>query len=114
MYTSDFRLEPYVAIAQTPLEDLRSNTEVEHIVPISIRHIFDQPFLEGTPFTYQGQSLVSPHFRPTQLLKKPFFTKVTYGGTAIVLYELLQQIAIITDQKLPPIKVVDWPKDLSS
>ena len=114
LYTSDFRLEPYVALAQTPLQDLRSNTEVEHIVPISIRHIFEQPFLEGTPFTYQGQSLVSPHFRPSHLLQNPFFTQITYGGTAIVLYELLQQIAIITDQKLPLIKSVDWPKDLSS
>ena len=114
LYTSDFRLEPYVAIAKTPVKDLRSNSEVQHIVPISIRHIFTQPFLEGTPFTYQGKSLVSPHFRPSQLLPKPFFSKITYGGTAIVLFELLQQIAIVTNQELPPLKVVNWPKDFSS
>ena len=112
LYTSDFRLEPFVAIAKTPIAQLHCNEEVQHILPISLRHIFEQPYLEGTSFTYQGQNLLSPHFQSHHLMQDPPTKQVTYGGTAIVLYELLQQISLIIDRNIPTIKEVQWPKDL--
>ena len=112
LYTSEFRLEPFVAIAQTPLSQLHSNEEVQHILPISLRYIFQQPYLEGTSFTYRDQHLISPHFQSHHLMKNPPTKQCTYGGTAIVLHELLQQIAIVVNQKLPDIKEVQWPRTL--
>ena len=112
LYTSDFRLEPFVAIAETPVEKLQANEEVEHILPVSLRHIFQQPYLEGTSFEYQGKTLISPHFRPQHLMLNPPTTQRTYGGTAIVLYELLQQISVIMAQEIPEIKEVSWPREI--
>ena len=114
LYTSDFRLEPFVAIANTPLDQLQANEEVEHILHVSLKHILERPFLEGTPFSYQGKTLVSPHFKPHHLQKKPPTNQLTYGGTAIVLYELLEQISIITNTKIPEIRQIDWPRQIIS
>ena len=101
LYTSDFRLEPFVAevpreTALTPCPD-----EVASILRLSVRETFERETLHGIPWEHEGTRYVSPIFELPQTAGEP---ALVYGGTAHALYELLQVLAPLLGAPLPPLK----------
>lgn len=98
LYTSDFRLEPYVAeIRDTEL--IPHPGEVERVIELSIRELLDLPFIHGAPWTQEGQTTLSPIFEVPQQ-----DGLLVYGGTAYVLLELLMVLAPLLDRTVPELR----------
>ncbi len=96
LYTSDYRLEPYVAHIPRHAELTPCPNEVSAIVDVSIRETLALKYLHGIPWTHDGQDFVSPIFEHE--------TKPIFGGTAYALYELLQVIAPLFCLEVPPLQ----------
>jgi 8-oxo-dGTP pyrophosphatase MutT (NUDIX family) len=107
LYTSDFRLEPFVAeVGDTAL---RANPgEVKRVLEVPLASILSAPFLHGAPWVQDGQTILSPLFEVDGAL--------VYGGTAYVLYELLTIVAPLTGRPVPPLRAgkYTWPDILAS
>lgn len=102
LYTSDFRLEPYVA--EVGDGGLHPNPgEVRRILEVPIAPLLDAPYLHGAPWVQDGQTVLSPLFEVDGAL--------VYGGTAYVLYELLTVLAPLVDRPVPPLEAgkYTWP-----
>jgi 8-oxo-dGTP pyrophosphatase MutT (NUDIX family) len=92
LYTSDFRLVPFVAaIPALPLRP--AATEVAAVLRLPLLAVLDQPTIEGIPFVWNGFELLSPVFFPEGL---PMF-----GATAHTFYELLAVVAGVLDRRVP-------------
>lgn len=107
IYTSDFRLEPFVAAVDA--ERLRPNEgEVARILRLTIDGLLDREFLEAIPWSDKGQEHLSPIFEVGE--------KLVFGGTAYVLYELLVVLAPLFGRALPPLRGgrYDWSDVLGS
>ena len=103
LYTSDYRLEPFVGVAEP--QNLQANpTEVETIIPISLLHALQLSHIDGIPFQLAGEQHLSPIFDLHRLMSQPPTITPIYGGTAHVLYELLQLIATSLGQQTPPLR----------
>lgn len=95
LYTSDWRLVPFVAaVPDAPL--IPSPGEVARVFRLSIRDWLDRPHIDGIPYTLSGLTSHSPIFDLDGL--------PMYGGTAHTFYELLQVLAPLMDRELPPFK----------
>lgn len=93
VYTSEYRLEPFVG--EVPDGPFRPNPdEVAELLPIELAAILAQPHLDAIPWEQDGQTLLSPVFTLGE--------HVMYGGTAHVLYELLTVVAAAAGVPLPP------------
>lgn len=95
LYTSDFRLEPYVA----EVRDARlvpHPGEVERVLELSVAGLFDLPFIHGAPWEQEGQRTLSPIFEADGAL--------VYGGTAYVLLELLTVLAPLLGRRVPELR----------
>jgi len=96
LYTSDYRLLPWVMLVQP--QPLRPQPdEVAKILSVSVLDVLKQPHWDGIPFEWQGEVHLSPVFDLGE-------TKMLYGGTAHVFYELLSVIAPVLDCSLPPLQ----------
>lgn len=85
VYTSDFRLEPFVGEVAAA-EPMRPDPgEVEEVLPIDLGEILAGGVLEGIAALHEGEWLLLPIFRPGG--------HVMYGATALVLWELLGVLA---------------------
>lgn len=95
LYTSDFRLEPFVAdIRDAPLTP--SPAEVTRILEVSIPEELSRPFLHGVAWSHEDTTVLAPVFEIQGAL--------VYGGTAYVLYELLGIIAAIIGRNMPELR----------
>jgi len=102
LYTSDWRLVPYVAaVPEGPLTP--SPVEVARVFRMSLIDWLDRPYLDGIPYTMMGLSSHSPVF---DLDGVPM-----YGGTAHTFYELLQIVAPLLGREVPPFRAgrFNWP-----
>ncbi len=96
VYTSDFRLEPYVA-AVDPRHELRPRPdEVAQVLRLELFEVLDQVALEGIPFAIGGLEILSPVFRPEG--------RLMFGATAHTFYELLLVVAELVGRPVPPIE----------
>jgi len=95
LYTSDFRLEPYVAVV--PDGPLNPNpAEVAAVLRVSLLHILQQPQIDAIPTeAWKDKKLLSPIFTVEGYQM--------YGGTAFVFYELLTVVAPIFGLPIPPL-----------
>lgn len=94
VYTSDFRLVPFVAaIASGPLRPAAG--EVAAVLRLPLLEVLDQRAIEGIPFAWNGVEFLSPLFFPDG---HPMF-----GATAHTFYELLAVVAPLLGRDLPPI-----------
>ncbi|MFW6051057.1 MAG: NUDIX hydrolase [Myxococcota bacterium] len=95
LYTSDFRLVPYVA-------DVRDEVfvpepgEVERVYELSIPRLLDLPHIHGAPWTHDGEVTLSPIFELDDGL--------IYGGTAYALLELLVVLAPLMGRTVPELR----------
>lgn len=93
VYTSEHRLEPFVAeVRDGPL---RVNPgEVAEVLAIDLAALLTAPYLDAIPWDQDGLRLLSPVFTLGE--------HVMYGGTAHVLFELLSVVASAAGVELPP------------
>jgi len=103
LYTSDWRLVPFVAaVPEAPLTP--SPGEVARVFRMSLIDWLDRPHLDGIPYTMMGLSSHSPIFALDGV--------VMYGGTAHTFYELLQLLAPLLGREVPPFVAgrFSWPE----
>lgn len=96
LYTSDFRLEPFVAVVARDAVLVASPDEVARVLVLSVREVLDRSHLAGIPWTHGGREHLSPVFE--------LDGKLVYGGTAHALHELLTIVAQAADRSMPPIR----------
>ena len=104
LYTSDYRLEPFVAWVDPSETPIASPDEVAEILPISLLRIFERPFIHGVPFRFRGRESLSPLFQPQHFSQEIKTDRWIFGGTAYVLYELLQILSQTLRRPLPSIR----------
>lgn len=93
LFTSDYRLVPTVAaIEPGPL--VPEPGEVAEVLRLSLTAVLEGPALDGVPWTYEGETGISPVFE--------LGGHVMYGATAHTLHELLQVVAAAAGMALPP------------
>lgn len=102
LYTSDFRLEPFVARVPEGAELVPEPGEVASIVRLSIAETLASGSLHAIPWEHEGERYLSPVFELAD--------KLVYGGTAHALHELLQVVAPLVGTPLPPMTPgrYDW------
>ncbi len=101
LYTSDFRLEPFVAWCSEPLSGLRpSPDEVASLVPVSMFALAERSFVHGVTWSRDGIAHLSPIFEAPEGSAQPLI----FGGTAYALYELLGVVAKLRGRDVPPLK----------
>lgn len=96
LYTSDFRLEPFVAAVPADAALAPCPDEVASILRLSVGETLSRATLHGIPWEHEGQRHLSPIFELGDHL--------VYGGTAHALYELLQIVAKVTGVLPPPME----------
>jgi 8-oxo-dGTP pyrophosphatase MutT (NUDIX family) len=94
VFTSDFRLEPFVAAV--PDGALTPNAgEVEQVLYLGLREVLDAPEIAAVPYTLEGSDELSPVFYPGG--------HVMYGATAHAFLELVQVVAPLLGRAVPPL-----------
>jgi len=102
VFTSDFRLHPYVGVVHDT--ELRPEpAEVAEVVRFDVLEWVQPGRIEGIPYAFKEASGVSPVFR--------FGSAMVFGATAHSLVEFLEIVApLLTGAPLPPPRVggIDW------
>jgi len=92
LFSSDFRIEPFVA--QIPDESFEPNpSEVAEVLKFDLGALFSSGSVEGLPYRWQGEMRLSPIFRHGDL--------VMYGATALAYWELVQVLAPVFGAEVP-------------
>ena len=102
LYTSPYRIHPFLAIFPEGTSINANPNEVEEVLSIPILSVLTLPFLDGTPFEFHGKKYLSPIFLPKKVgipIEQPIF-----GGTAHALYEAVSIIASALDIAVPPLQ----------
>lgn len=102
LYTSEFRLHPFLALFPQDTPIVPNPSEVADVLPVSIRAILNLSFLDGTEFEFEGKTYISPIFIPSKVgvpIEQPI-----YGGTAHVLHEVIVLIGQALNMIVPPLK----------
>lgn len=94
VFTSDFRLEPFVA-AIGPERLAPDPVEVEEIVAVDLAAALAGGVIEGIEGLHEGRTIVLPVFRPGG--------HVMFGATALVLGELLGVLADVAGVRAPEV-----------
>ena len=97
LYTSDYRLHPTVALL--PHDRFVPNpAEVAAVLRLDLTRTLAQPFIEGIPWDRGGERYVCPIFD----IGAP---RVVFGGTAQVLYDMLEVYAAAVGAPVPETRV---------
>ena len=95
LFTSDFRLEPFVArIDQDTL--IPEPGEVDRILVVGIGATLSLPHIDAIPFTGWGAPMLSPVF--------DIGAHRLFGGTAHSFLELLRLLAPLLGRTVPPLR----------
>lgn len=97
LYTSDFRLFPFVARTASSLTI--NAGEVAEVLRISLRETIARPHIEALAWEADGMSALSPIFRTGD--------HVMYGATAHVFHELLIVVASVLGVPMPPMQTCE-------
>jgi 8-oxo-dGTP pyrophosphatase MutT (NUDIX family) len=93
LYTSDYRLEPFVAdIGDQALDP--APAEVAEVIVLDLRTTLRLPHIDALPFQWKGETQHSPVFDAGAHL--------LYGATAHSFLELLQVVAPLMGERVPP------------
>ena len=97
LYTSDYRLHP--TVARLAHDDFTPNAaEVEAVHRLDLWAALELPFIQGIPWDLNGKQHVSPIFD----IGAP---RVVFGGTAQVLFDMLEVFAAAVGKPVPPTRV---------
>ncbi len=92
LYTSDYRLEPFVARVDPRVQVLQPS-EVARVLPVDVLAVLTGPPIDAIAYEWNGRRHLSPVF---VLDGHPMF-----GGTAHAFMELLQVVAPIAGVAVP-------------
>ena len=106
LYTSDYRLQPFVAAIDSGSFRVQA-AEVAAVIEIELRAVLEQERILAIPWSHGGQTYLSPVFELGDVLM--------YGATAHTFLELLTVVAPLYGLPLPPLVEgpYDWPSVLS-
>ena len=94
LYTSDFRLEPFVA--EAPIQDYQPEPgEVAEVLMADLAGLLAQEAHDAIPYRTEGGTRLSPVFE--------LEGHVCFGATAHALHELLEVFARAAGAELPPL-----------
>ena len=94
LYTSDHRIEPFVAALDQ--QQIRpSPAEVKKVIYAPLLKLLTRPHLDGIPWRCDGQEALSPVFEIEGHL--------VFGATAHTLHELLEVVASTVGEAIPPL-----------
>ena len=96
LYTSDHRLEPFVARVPSAARLHRDPSEVAAIREVGVGALLARPALDAIPFDHDGTRHLSPLFELSG--------RLVFGGTAHVLMELLEVLAPLFGTRTPPMR----------
>ena len=94
LYTSDYRLEPYLGLLAEDVTPEPDGHEIVELLPIDLIEVLERPALLGIPWLAEGSEHISPVFEVGSYLM--------YGGTAYVFLELLGIAAPLLGFEVPP------------
>ncbi|PKN58866.1 MAG: coenzyme A pyrophosphatase [Deltaproteobacteria bacterium HGW-Deltaproteobacteria-14] len=95
LYTSEFRLEPFVAAV--PDQPLRPDPgEVAEVYRIAIAEVLARPEIEGIAYTFEGREHLAPYFELADGV-------VLFGATALAFWELVLVVAPTFGVAPPPV-----------
>ena len=98
LYTSDYRLVPFVAaVSDAPLRP--DPAEVARVLRVPLAPLLSAACVEALPWMHEGREVLSPIFDLDA-------SRPCYGGTAHVLYELLEVLAPLTGREPPPLRAL--------
>ena len=101
LYTSDYRLEPFVAQVD-PHQQTLQLSEVVRVLPVDLLSVLTGPPIDAIAYAWRGEQ----HFSPVFVLEG----HLMYGGTAHAFWELLEVLAPLLGRD-PPERVTgrfDW------
>lgn len=102
VYTSDYRLEPFVAAVDGA--GLRPNPdEVADVIRIPLIAAFEAEAIDAIPWSWEGRSHMSPIF--------DLGGRILFGATAHTYVELLQVLASAFGLNLPRYRAGGWSWD---
>ena len=97
LYTSNYRLEPYIAELSAESVPVADGQEIVEVLPIDLKAWLARSHISGIPWlSDKGEEHLSPVFEVGDYLM--------FGGTAYVFLELLGVVAPLLGGKVPPIK----------
>ncbi|MEL6185110.1 MAG: CoA pyrophosphatase [Myxococcota bacterium] len=108
LYTSDFRLEPFVAAVPAEAQLEADPNEVSTIVELDLAELLGRASWPAIPWTAgDDRQRLSPCF---ELEPGAWREALVYGGTAHALHELLAVLAPEFGRTLPPLRPAsfDW------
>lgn len=105
LYTSDYRLEPFVAAVPDKAELTADPNEVAAIVELDIGELLNRPAWPGIPWTAGDHKILSPSF---EVEPGGWEDALIFGGTAHALYELLEVLAPEFGLPLPPLRTAPF------
>ena len=98
LYTSDYRLEPYIAVLGADVQPVADGQEIVEVLPIALRSWLSRSHISGIPWmSDKGEEHLSPVFEVGDYLM--------FGGTAYVFLELLGVVAPLLGGEVPPIEL---------
>jgi 8-oxo-dGTP pyrophosphatase MutT (NUDIX family) len=103
VYTSDYRLHPFVAAVHDETIEPQPS-EVAEVLRLDVAALVGQGDIEAIPYTFKGMDGLSPLFRAGA-------DSLVFGATAHTLLELLEVLApLITGEPLPrpTISALGW------
>lgn len=99
LYTSDYRLHPYVGLVD--IAQVRPNpAEVAEVIRLPLARLLQRTRVDAIPFEYEGKTQLSPVFAAGP--------HVIYGGTAHTLWELVLAVARVLDRAPPALAPGRW------
>lgn len=99
VFTSDFRLEPFVMEIGSPVHAVLQAEEVEALVELELGAVLTGGVIEAVGIPWQGTVVDMPVFRPGGW--------VMFGATALALTELLGVLASLAG--VPPLRTERGP-----
>jgi len=107
LYTSNYRLEPFVGIIDgpTPVAD---GSELVEVLAVSMREILARPRINALAWDNEGVMSLSPVFELSG--------RLMFGATAYVLYEFMTLCSVLLQLEMPPMEEgpYTWPEIVES
>lgn len=103
LYSSDYRLEPYVGVIEDS-ELQPDGREIIEICPIDLREVLARPCINAIPYQGDWHEFDEDHLSPVFEVGD----HLMFGATAYVFFEFLEIIAEILGSPLPPTVVSSY------
>ena len=107
LYTSNYRLEPYVGVIDGP-KPVADGSELVKVIEVSMRERLSRSCIHALGWDNQGERSLSPVFELDD--------RIMFGATAYVLYEFMTLAAKVLDLEVPVLQEgpYTWPEIMAS